>query len=302
MVKRALVSVGVDVDCVAGWISTYGGQDSPNDISRGVFAGEVGVPRLLKVFEKFNMKTSWFVPTHSLMSFPKEMEAVRDAGHELGLHGWCHESPTEMTLQQQTDVLDASIKAMTEFCGGKKPIGNTTCWWETSKESVALLQARGIQYDHSSQAHDCQPFYSLDEYRWTKVDYAKEASSWMKPLERGQLTKLVQIPANWYLDDLPPHMFCKAMPNSHGFVDVDVTLKLWKKHFTYFYRENDWFVFPLTIHPDVSGRPHVLLMLEEFIEWLQTHEGVEFVTMEQVNKEFRERTPFKPEAKEEKKE
>jgi len=51
-------------------------------------------------------------------------------------------------------------------------------------------------------------------------------------------------------------------------------------------------VFPLTIHPDVSGRPHILLMLEEFIEWLQTHDGVEFVTMEAVAKEFREKFPY----------
>lgn len=33
-------------------------------------------------------------------------------------------------------------------------------------------------------------------------------------------------------------------------------------HFDYFYREYDEFIFPMTIHPDVSGRPHVLLMHE----------------------------------------
>lgn len=35
--KRVLVSYGVDVDAVAGWIGSYGGEDSPNDISRGWF-------------------------------------------------------------------------------------------------------------------------------------------------------------------------------------------------------------------------------------------------------------------------
>jgi hypothetical protein len=30
-----------------------------------------------------------------------------------------------------------------------------------------------------------------------------------------------------------------------------------KNHFDYFYREYDESIFPLTIHPDVSGRPHV---------------------------------------------
>ena len=33
--KRVLISYGVDVDAVAGWLGSYGGQDSSNDISRG---------------------------------------------------------------------------------------------------------------------------------------------------------------------------------------------------------------------------------------------------------------------------
>lgn len=32
-------------------------------------------------------------------------------------------------------------------------------------------------------------------------------------------------------------------------------------------------------------------MLERFIEWVKEHEGVEFVTMEEVAEEFRERNP-----------
>jgi hypothetical protein len=31
------------------------------------------------------------------------------------------------------------------------------------------------------------------------------------------------------------------------------------------YREMDYAIFPITIHPDVSGRPQVLLMLERLI-------------------------------------
>jgi hypothetical protein len=34
--KRVLVSYGVDIDAVAGWLGSYGGQDSTSDISRGV--------------------------------------------------------------------------------------------------------------------------------------------------------------------------------------------------------------------------------------------------------------------------
>lgn len=34
--KRILVSYGVDIDAVAGWLGSYGGGDSANDISRGM--------------------------------------------------------------------------------------------------------------------------------------------------------------------------------------------------------------------------------------------------------------------------
>lgn len=45
----------------------------------------------------------------------------------------------------------------------------------------------------------------------------------------------------------------------------------------------DEFIFPMTIHPDVSGRPHVLLMHERIIEHINKHEGVEWVTMGEVS-------------------
>jgi hypothetical protein len=43
--------------------------------------------------------------------------------------------------------------------------------------------------------------------------------------------------------DLPPHMFIKASPNSHGFVNARDTEDLWRDHFDYFYREYDEFIF-----------------------------------------------------------
>jgi hypothetical protein len=33
--KRVLVCYGVDIDAVAGWLGSYGGEDSTSDISRG---------------------------------------------------------------------------------------------------------------------------------------------------------------------------------------------------------------------------------------------------------------------------
>lgn len=74
MTKKIFVAYGVDVDAVAGWLGSYGGEDSPDDISRGMFAGEVGSPRLLKLFEKYGIKTTWFIPGHSMETFPMKWQ------------------------------------------------------------------------------------------------------------------------------------------------------------------------------------------------------------------------------------
>ncbi|EED78554.1 candidate polysaccharide deacetylase from carbhydrate esterase family CE4 [Postia placenta Mad-698-R] len=206
MPRRILIGFGVDVDAVAGWLGSYGGQDSPLDISRGLYAGEVGVPRLLNLFKKYNMKTTWFIPGHSLETFPDQMAAVRDAGHEIGLHGYSHENPIAMSLAQQKDILDHTYKLLTDFCGGVPPKGSVAPWWETSSEGSELLLDKGIQYDHSNMAHDSQAYYLRDQDSWTKIDYSAHAHTWMKPLVRGKPTGLVELPGNWYLDDLPPMM------------------------------------------------------------------------------------------------
>src|SRR5205085_2996796 len=66
MAKEIFCSIGVDVDAVAGWLGSYGGENSPDDISRGMFAGEVGTRRLLKMFKKYDLRTTWFIPGHSI--------------------------------------------------------------------------------------------------------------------------------------------------------------------------------------------------------------------------------------------
>ena len=84
MVKKILVGYGIDVDAVSGWINTQAGQAADvTNISRGVFGATVGVDRLLKLFDKYNIKATWFVPGHSIESFPNQMAKVRDAGHEM---------------------------------------------------------------------------------------------------------------------------------------------------------------------------------------------------------------------------
>jgi len=296
MAKEILCAFGVDVDAVAGWLGSYGGEDSPDDISRGLFSGEVGSMRLLELFDRLNIKTTWFIPGHSVETFPKQMKAVVDAGHEVGMHGYSHENPIAMTPEQEEAVMDKCIDVITKL-SGKRPTGYVAPWWEFSPVSNELLLKKGIKYDHSLMHNDFTPYQVRVGDTWTKIDYSKKPEEWMKPLKRGKETDLIEIPANWYLDDLPPMMFIKKAPNSHGFVNPRDIEEMWRDQFDWVYREMDYGVFTMTIHPDVSGRPQVLMMLERLYEYMIKHAGVKFLTFDEIADDFAKRNPRKKSAK-----
>ena len=290
MPKEILCAFSIHCDAVAGWLGSYKGEDSPGDISRGVFAAEVGMPRLLKLFERFGLKQSWFIPGHTVESFPRETDMVAAAGHEIGLHGYSHENPLALSREQEEAIFDRCI-GLIERHWGRRPVGYVAPWWEVSATSIEILVKRGIAYDHSLMHHDATPYYVRTGDAWTPIDYSKPAESWMKPFTKGRETDLVEIPASWYLDDLPPMMFVKGFPNSHGYVSPRQLEEIWRDHFDFTYREHDYAVVPMTIHPDVSGRPQVLLMLERLIAHMLRHPGVRFVTLEEMARDFRRRSP-----------
>jgi peptidoglycan-N-acetylglucosamine deacetylase len=296
MSKEIFCSIGIDVDAVAGWLGSYGGEDSPDDISRGVFAGEVGSRRLLKLFDKYGLQTTWFIPGHSIETFPDETALVVEAGHEVGMHGYSHENPISMTPEQEEAVLVKCI-GLIEEASGRRPTGYVAPWWEFSNVTNELLLKHGIKYDHSLMHRDFHPYYVRVGDSWTKIDYSKQPEEWMKPLVRGEETDLIEIPASWYLDDLPPMMFIKAAPNSHGFVNPRHLEEIWRDQFDYVYREEEYAVFAMTIHPDVSGRPQVILMLERLIEYISQFDGVRWATMDEIADDFAQRYPRGGEAR-----
>lgn len=236
-----------------------------------------------------------------------------------GLHGYTHEFVSTLSETQQRDVLAKSIDVVTRFTG-KKPKGWTAPAWSTSIETVKLLEEFGLvttprsfrkelkkkqkdneghiddfafsqqEYDHSFMHHDCQLYHlpQVTSGMWIETNTAQPASTWMTPL-RGplQASSIVEVPANWHLDDWPPFQLNLKQGSTHGYVDPDVIEKMWKKQFDFFYREYDSFVFPMSIHPQVSGKPQVVMMHENIIEYINSHEGVEWVTMEQMVAEFK---------------
>src|SRR4051812_13320661 len=68
VMPRSIVCITFDFDAISGWIAR--GMTSPSPISRGEFGPDVGVPRILDLLARYSMPTSWYVPGHTIETYP----------------------------------------------------------------------------------------------------------------------------------------------------------------------------------------------------------------------------------------
>jgi peptidoglycan/xylan/chitin deacetylase (PgdA/CDA1 family) len=237
---------------------------------------------------------------HSAESFPAEFASIKASGAEIGLHGYCHEGAPQLTPTQERDVLEHCISLYQELVG-KRPLGYRAPLYQLRESTVELLEEYSFLYDSSLSHHDSKPYYlpNLPPITPPKYDEDASAKDWMQPLPKPSPSTsktLVEIPANWYTEDMTPLQYWPHTPNSQGYVDVRVMENMWKDKFEWIRNEmeecgeTDTIVFPLVLHPDTSGMAHVIGMIERVLKWLQGWGGeVEFCTYEQAAAEWKEK-------------
>jgi peptidoglycan/xylan/chitin deacetylase (PgdA/CDA1 family) len=271
------VCLTFDLDNTSGSIAR--GAATPTMISRGDF-GMVGTERLLALMANEAIPTTWFIPGHTIESYPASVEAVHAAGCEIGHHGWTHRPPASLSREDEERELVRGVEAIRALTG-RAPRGYRSPSWDLSEHSIGLLLKHGFAYDSSLMGHDYLPYQARDG------DVAPLEAA----LTFGPDTPLVEMPISWSLDDYPAFEFSSSRNGVlPGLMNADLVAGNWLADFNYMTRHYDWGILTYTFHPHVIGRGHRMLMLEGLIERLRAG-GAVFVTMEQALAEYRRRYP-----------
>ena len=260
-------------------IAVSRGTTTPTMISRGDF-GMVGTERLLQLLARFEIPATWFIPGHTIESYPASVGAVHAAGHEIGHHGWTHRPPASLSREDEERELvrgNAAIEALT----GRRARGYRSPSWDLSEHSIQLLLKHGFVYDSSLMGHDYLPYQARDG------DVAELEAT----LRFGPDTALVEMPISWSLDDYPAFEFSQTRSGVlPGLMNAELVRANWLADFRYMAEHYDWGVITYTFHPHVIGRGHRMAMLERLVEQLRDG-GAVFVTMEQAVAEYRSQYP-----------
>ena len=140
--KKHIVCLSFDFDALSIWISRE--MTSPLPLSRGEF-GVIGARRILGLLDKFDIKATWFIPGHTIETYPEACRDIHRAGHEIGNHGWTHRSPLQMPKAEEEAELRRANETVRRLIGAY-PTGYRSPVWDMSEHTVDLLLSLGFAY------------------------------------------------------------------------------------------------------------------------------------------------------------
>lgn len=236
--------------------------DPPVKFSHGEFGPRVGAPRILELLAREGIPSTWFVPGHTLVTFPDSIEAILAGGHEVACHGWYHEDFAELPADEQRGILEHCVAAVREVAG-LSPRGHRAPYWALGPDTLELVEAAGFTYDSSLMS---------DDYRLFRVRHGDQHSI-VDGTAFGAEGSLIEVPIYWGLDDWP---LFEPGPGRDGLSAPSRVLEIWTGELHYAYDHAPGGLLTVTMHPECIGRGHRMRMLEQFIAAARTLDGVVF--------------------------
>ncbi|MEM1547369.1 MAG: polysaccharide deacetylase [Candidatus Methanomethylicia archaeon] len=259
---KCAVCFTFDVDAEISWRNILRRnnitRDDPVVLSLGLYCIRRGLPRILEVLRKNNIKATFFVPGKVAEIHQEQVKLIVNDGHEIAHHGYNHIVPTRLSINEEEEEFKKGIELL-KVVSGAKILGYRSPGEGLSDFTLKIITKHGLLYE-SSMMSDDEP-YIID------VD--------------GK--KLVELPWRWILDDwvyfgfnyFPPLEYRKTHPESPRKV-----LEIWKDEFDAIYEENLYFM--IIMHPQVMGQPSRAKVLDELIKYIKSKKNVWIATAKEI--------------------
>jgi peptidoglycan/xylan/chitin deacetylase (PgdA/CDA1 family) len=232
------------------------GGASIGKLSQGQYGNRQGIPRILDILARSDVKASFFVPAVTALLYPDEQRRVVAEGHEIGIHGWIHERNSLLPVEAERELQMRSADTL-ERIAGVRPVGIRTPSWDFSPNTLAITRDMGLAYDSSLMADvDC---YEL--------------------LLDGTNTGVVELPVEWIRDDAV-YFIMNRFAGLRPYTPPGDVFDIFKREFDGAYREGG--LFQLTMHPHISGYRSRVWILEELIRYIRSHTDVWFATHAEI--------------------
>jgi peptidoglycan/xylan/chitin deacetylase (PgdA/CDA1 family) len=220
----------------------------PVMMSQGAYGWKVGAPRILALLERYGVKATFFIPGLIIDQRPALMERILAGGHEIAHHSYTHRWILTLTPDEEREEMEKGIESIVRT-SGQRPRGWRSPAAEVSPITMPMLVKEGFSYS-SNFFDDDSPYLHTVE---------------------GKLSRIVELPFRWVLDDAPFFQYSIALPG-RTLQPPSSVLEAWRSEFDVLYAEERMMM--VAMHPQLIGQPSRLKALEGLIEHALSHSDV----------------------------
>lgn len=232
------------------------GRAAIGRLAWGEFGRRTGVPRVLEVLHRHDVRATFFTPAVAALIDPAAMRPITDAGHEIGVHGWLHENTSRLDRATERDLMLRARDTLEQITG-QRPVGHRAAQWDLSPHTIELVAELGFAYDSSLMADD-EP-YEL--------------------VTHGTPTGVVEIPVEWVRDDAVYLLFNRD-PATRPWTPPEAVFDIFRREFDAAFDEGG--LFQLVMHPFVIGYRSRIWILDHLIAHAKSRGNIWFATHAQV--------------------
>jgi peptidoglycan-N-acetylglucosamine deacetylase len=232
------------------------GGKSIGRLSWGQYGNRVGMPRILDVLSRHDVRASFYVPAVAALLHEDEQRRVVAQGHEIGIHGWIHERNSILPHHAERDLMLRAADTL-ERIVGVRPVGLRTPSWDFSPNTLSIAMEMGLLYDSSLMAdEDC---YEL--------------------LLDGEPSGIVELPVEWIRDDAV-YFGMDRFQALRPYTPPEAVFEIFRREFDHAWEHGG--LFQLTLHPHVITPRSRIWILEELIRYAKSKGRVWFATHAEV--------------------
>lgn len=221
-------------------------------MSHQAYGPLVGIPRLLDLLRRLDVRSTFFVPGLTADRWPQAVAAVLDEGHEVALHSYAHRPLVDMTAEEQREDFERGLAAVRR--AGADPVGYRAPMWQQTRLTLDLVRETGLLYD-SSLMDDDRPY-------------------------RFHEGRLAELPVHWMLDDWEQYAF---LPDPAIGTQIELpakVLEMWTGELDAMRQTGS--LCMITMHPFLSGRPSRLRIIEQFVTFARATGDVQLLCCKEV--------------------
>jgi peptidoglycan/xylan/chitin deacetylase (PgdA/CDA1 family) len=205
-----------------------------------------GLPRLLDMFDRRNVKVTSHMVGAAVEKHPTLAKEIVQRGHEPSGHGQTWTPQYSMTPEQERKNY-AESAATIERVTGVRPYGFNAFWLRGTSQTLQILQELGYTYYIDDVSRD-EPF-----------------------LVTVRNKPFAVVPYTLHMNDIVNY-------EARYFSAEDYAADL-KREFDVLYEEGAHRrrMMSVSAHDRIAGRPARMRVLEDFIQYAQSHAGVSFM-------------------------